>query len=55
MGKQKNRLTATRPQNYLARTGKYWPGEKFAYPVPTLHRKQSVSDETGVLPTLYLT
>ena len=37
MAKQKNRLTATRPQNRFARTGKYWPGEKPAYPVPTLH------------------
>lgn len=55
MAKQKNRLTATRPQNRFARTCEYWPGERPAYPVPTLHPQQSISDETGNSPTLYLT
>jgi len=43
MAKQKNRLTTTR--QVLAR-------ERFAYPVPTIHPKKTVGDETRILLTL---
>src|SRR6478735_371968 len=43
MAKQKNRLTTTR--QVLA-------GERFAYPVPTIHPQKTVGDETRILLTL---
>jgi hypothetical protein len=47
MAKQKNRLTATKPQNHLARIGNYrW--ERFTYTKATLYLLQALSGQTEV-------